>query len=85
MKNIKKHVWYYSVSVIIFLIGLVLLFAAKSNQPLQSMIILLIALLYFVWSLVHHYIHHQLHPRVVIEYALIAVLGVVLSLFLFSI
>lgn len=84
MKNINKHFWYYLVSVTIFLVGLVLIVLTNYSHQLQSTFIIMTACLYFVWSLAHHYVHHQLHPKVVIEYALMATLGVLLSFFLFN-
>ena len=84
MENIKKHLWHYLVYLVIFTAGLVLLFAANGNASMQAMFVIMIAFLYFMWSMVHHYVHHQLKPQVVVEYILIVMLGTVLVLFLFG-
>ena len=84
MKNIHKHFWHYLVYFLIFGGGLSLLLFTKGNSSLQAMSIIMIAFLYFLWSMVHHYVHHQLHPRVVVEYILIVMLGTILILFLYG-
>jgi hypothetical protein len=83
--DIRHHLWYYIVTVAIFSLGLVLIALNEQNSSLQALLIAMTATCYFTWSLLHHYIHHELHLWVVIEYILIALLGVVLSLYLFSI
>lgn len=85
MKNFRVHFWYYMVSLIIFCTGLVLIMSVSYSHKLQSVFVIMVAVLYFVWSLLHHYVHHELHYRVVLEYALMASLGVVLSMFLFNV
>lgn len=82
--NIRHHLWYYIVTVIIFSLGLVLIALNDQNSSLQALLIAMTATCYFVWSLLHHYVHHELHLWVVIEYILFACLGVVLSLYLFN-
>ena len=83
MKNIKKHFLHYLVYLVVFCAGLTLVFVARGNAHLQAMYLMMMAFVYFLWAMVHHYIHHELHPRVVIEYILIVVLGAVIILFLF--
>jgi hypothetical protein len=84
-KNLEKHAWHYFVYLLIFGGGLALLISTKGNTSLQVMSVLMIAFLYFLWAMVHHYVHHQLHVRVVVEYILIMILGTVLLLFLFGV
>lgn len=86
MKHLEsKHVMYYLFAGAIFLIGLVLIALNDHDNKLQALFIAMTATCYLLWSSVHHYVHHQLHPRVVVEYILIASLGIVLSFFLFSV
>ena len=82
IKNFQKHFTHYLVYLVIFCGGLALLVATKGNTKVQALSVLLIAFLYFLWSMVHHYVHHQLHVKVVVEYILIVTLGTVLILFL---
>lgn len=83
--NFRHHIWYYSITIIIFALGLTLIAMNSQNSQLQALFISITATCYFLWSLLHHYTHHELHVRVVIEYILFAVLGVVLALYLFNI
>lgn len=83
--NFKQHLWYYIVTIIIFSCGLVLIALNSHDAKLQAMLIPMTATCYFLWSLSHHYVHHELHLWVVIEYILFAMLGIVLSLYLFSV
>jgi hypothetical protein len=82
--NFRQHFWYYIVTILIFGAGLVLIAVNSDNSKLQAMLIPMIATCYFMWSLLHHYIHHELHLWVVVEYILFALLGIALSLYLFS-
>lgn len=84
-KNIKKHFVHYLVYFAIFGGGLVLVLATRTNASTQALSIVIVGFLYFLWSMIHHYIHHQFNPRVVIEYILIVILGIILSLFLFQV
>lgn len=84
-KNLKKHALHYCVYALIFGVGLLLVLLNKQNTSLEAFFIFMIAILYFTWSMVHHYIHHDLHVRVVIEYILIVALGLVLSFYLFQV
>ncbi len=85
IQDIRKHIWYYSSTLLIFGLGLALITLNSQSSKLQALIITMTATCYFIWSLLHHYVHHELHVRLVIEYILIACLGVVLSLYLFSV
>lgn len=85
METNTKHYLHYTISAIIFIAGLVLIFLNGHDQKLQLAFIIMTATFYFMWSLVHHSIHHQLNTHVVIEYMLIVSLGTILSFFLVQI
>jgi len=84
MKNIQKHFWHYIVYALIFGGGLLFVLLAKGNANVQVLFLLMIAFIYFIWSMVHHYVHHELHPRIVVEYILIVILGSLSVLLLFG-
>ena len=85
MKNFMDHFGHYFIYTLIFGGGLLLIFLNKQSTPIALSYLLITAVLYFTWSMVHHYVNHQLQPRVVVEYILIVTLGVVLSFFLFQV
>ncbi|HSX08925.1 MAG TPA: hypothetical protein VLF93_02120 [Candidatus Saccharimonadales bacterium] len=85
MKFLQKHFWHYLVYFLIFGIGFLLVLSERGNGTIQALYLVLIGMAYFAWAMVHHYVHHELTSRIIIEYVLIVILGIVLSLFLFGI
>ncbi|MGH7203982.1 MAG: hypothetical protein ACREHC_06060 [Candidatus Levyibacteriota bacterium] len=85
MKSFKEHIGHYLVYLLIFGGGLLLIFLNKQSTPIALSYLFVTVILYFTWTMVHHYMNHQLHPRVVFEYILVIMLGVVLSFFLFQV
>lgn len=83
--HFRKHLLYYIVSIMIFVVGLALIFFTAYDQRLQLSFVIMTSMIYFLWSFVHHYVHHELHTKVVVEYILIATLGIALSFMLFSV
>ncbi|HEX8931999.1 MAG TPA: hypothetical protein VF810_02490 [Patescibacteria group bacterium] len=77
----KKHIWYYSGFILVEFTGLIILFSLSYDRYLQILTLLFMTLFYLLWSLVHHYFHHNLTPKIVIEYMLIGILGIVIALF----
>jgi len=65
----------------ILIVGLVLLaflfFLFNANLNLQRLIIILTGLYYFIWGVGHHFAQKDLHLKVVLEYLLIAVIGII--------
>jgi hypothetical protein len=49
------------------------------DKAFQIAIVVATAAGYVVWGIVHHYIHKDLHLSVIIEYILIAFLGVFIA------
>ncbi len=75
----KKTIFY----LILFsglLLGLVAFFTFKAQIIQRKLSIILTALFYFCWGMVYHKWEKTLHPRVIIEYLLIAALGALLLL-----
>lgn len=83
--KIKKHFWYYTSFATLQVLGLTLILLTAHNKQLQLMVIIMTTILYLFWSLLHHYIHHSLPAKIVVEYVLIASLGITISLFIFNI
>jgi len=79
---IQKHFWYYLSLVFLQLIGLGLLFFTGSNIGIQITAIIVMSVFYMFWASFHHYFHHNLTPKIVVEYVLMGLLGIVVSIFL---
>lgn len=75
----KKTVFYQILSGGLIL-GLIGFFAFLGQPMLRKLTIILMALFYFFWGMVYHYQEKTLHPKIVLEYLLIALLGAVLLL-----
>ena len=68
----------YSV-LAVFLAAYLIYFLSNQTNP-QALIIatIIFALSYICWGIWHHSRSHTLHPKIVLEYFLVAVLGVVI-------
>ncbi len=72
------HLLYYLILVAILGFGVVLFHLFAGYPPKQFIIVCLSALSYVVWGIVYHQIEGDLHPRIVVEYLLIAILAMLL-------
>ena len=78
----KKHLYHYGFIVLLFAMGLTVIAIFSPTKQLQMLFVLLIAICYIGWGIVHHAIHHDLTAKIVIEYVLIASLGISIILFI---
>jgi hypothetical protein len=81
-KKINEHVLYYISLIAIFALGVILIFSAAPNKQLQMLIFVIMAVFYVIWGILHHLINHELSSKIVVEYMLIATLGVAIMFFL---
>lgn len=81
-KKINEHVAYYISLIAIFALGVFLIFSAAPNKQLQMLIFVILAFFYVIWGVLHHIINHELTSKIVVEYILIATLGVAIMFFL---
>ena len=65
-----------------FAVGAFLISLVAPNKLQQIGIFTLIALFYVIWGILHHFINHELNKKIVVEYILIATLGVAIMFFL---
>lgn len=84
--NIKEqlhtHFWYYISLVVLQVVGLGVLYLTGTNTAIQITAIIFMSVLYMFWASYHHYFHHNLTPKIVVEYVLMGILGIVVSVFL---
>jgi hypothetical protein len=80
--KIKKHFEFYFSFLLIQIIGFSLVMLNAHNKNIQFILIILTSAIYALWSILHQYIHHNLTAKIVVEYVLIGVLGVSVSMFL---
>ncbi|HSA84343.1 MAG TPA: hypothetical protein VLF20_05685 [Patescibacteria group bacterium] len=77
----RKHIWYYLVFITVELSCLFAVMSVSSDLILKRAIVCFMAVFYIVWAILHHWLHHSLSKKIVIEYVLIGLLGVVVVLF----
>lgn len=75
-RDFAHHPIHYFTLVCILAIGLWGLFWFDYYQPLQLAIVISMSISYVVWGIVHHWLHRDLHVKIVCEYALMALLSV---------
>lgn len=70
-----RHLGHYLFLLIIMSLGIVLVVFSGKNLSLQTGIILLLSLSYFIWGVVHHALEKEFHPEIITEYLLFSILG----------
>lgn len=81
LEKVNKHIGYYLSLIAILSLGLILTFSISDKQS-QMQVLTLTALFYVGWGVLHHFLHHELTPKIVVEYVLMAALGLTLIFFL---
>lgn len=71
--------WQYLHFIILFCIvgvGAAAFFQFAGNSPVQLLIGIVTTLSYVGWGIIHHALHGDLHMKVVVEYAVIALIAI---------
>lgn len=79
-KTLQSHFWYYSSLIILLALGFMLVILSANQPQIQSAAVVMTAFFYAFWGIFHHAVHHDISARIVVEYVLIASLGVSLTL-----
>lgn len=80
----KKHLEYYLSFFLILFAGLFIIVQAAGQKNLQFEFVILFACAYVIWGVVHHVVHHSLTAKILLEYILVAALGVAAVFFVTS-
>lgn len=78
MRNLIKNVPYYTPLIGIFIAGILGFMLFSYDRIFQVAISIAIALSYVIWGIIHHSIEKDLYWEVVIEYLVVASLGLVI-------
>jgi hypothetical protein len=81
-KHIKTHGHYHISLLLILILGSILAYYSRDNKQFEMMILVGLSFLYVLWGVFHHYTIHDLTPKIVVEYTIMASLGLVVALFL---
>ncbi len=76
MKTFKTQYLYYLLLLGILSAGFILFLSFSSNPQMQMAIVTLTSFFYVGFALFHHFLNKDLSVKVVIEYVLIAALGI---------
>jgi EamA domain-containing membrane protein RarD len=77
MKSFVKHLPHYFVLFGVLFAGVLAFTLFSYDKIFQMIVTIAVAVSYVVWGLIHHWIHRDLYFSVVIEYLVVATLGVV--------
>ncbi|EKD86391.1 MAG: hypothetical protein ACD_37C00313G0004 [uncultured bacterium] len=79
----KSHNLYYLSLLSVLFFGIVLIIVFSEDSLLQMLTVVGVAFSYVILGLVHHLIDHDLVAKIVVEYILIAALGIAAAFFVF--
>ena len=82
---LKNHKLYYFSLFLILLSGLIAFISLSPDRISQGKVIILISVIYFIWGSIHHISSHSLSLKIMIEYFLIALLGITIAYFYFKV
>lgn len=80
----KKHLAYYVSFLLILAGGFYLFTTSAGDKNLALSFVILLAVSYVIWGILHHLVHHSMTLRIVIEYAVVASLGVAIIFFILN-
>jgi hypothetical protein len=83
-KHFLKHIKYYSALLVMQIIGFFAILSLTGNHDLQIGIIIISTIGYVAWAILHQRLEHRLTSKVVIEYMLFGVFGIIVSLIFFK-
>lgn len=81
-KDFPRHPLHYFTLICLQLVGLWGLFWFDYDRAMQLSIVVSMAVSYVIWGIIHHRQHKDLHPKIVLEYVLMAFLAVLIIGFL---
>lgn len=82
IEEIKKHPVDFSCLMAIFLVGLGAFFYFSHLPGVQKIVVVLTGLGYFLWGIFHHWQEGDLSFKIIVEYFVFAILGVLAAFFL---
>jgi hypothetical protein len=79
-EHIRKHIVYYLAFFSIQIVGWMLFLLVSPDRAVQMIVTILVTFFSTAFALVHHKASHTLNSKIVVEYVLIAALGIGLML-----
>lgn len=82
MKKRDDHVLYYASLIGVLALGIFIIYSFSNNQTIQMLTLAGLAISYVIAGTFHHLVNHDLVTKIVVEYVLIAILGIAIALFI---
>lgn len=82
IREIKKHPLDFICLAILLFSGLIAFFYFNHLPEVQKIIVIFTGIGYFLWGIFHHWQEGDLSLKIVVEYFLLALLGVLATFFL---
>ena len=73
-----KHFSHYLSLIGVFIAAIIGIMIFGYDRQLQMAVVVATAAAYVAWGAVHHWLHRNLYLSVIVEYLVVAILGVVL-------
>lgn len=83
MNKHKDHVGYYLALIGLLIGGVILIISLYPRKDLQMIAIIGLSIIYFLLGILHHIRNHDLVLKIVVEYILIAGLGIAAAFFIY--
>ena len=80
-----KHIWHYSVLIILLILGFGFASSLHGNTNYQLEIVSITALFYILWGILHQALHHNFSFKIMLEYFAVGILGVSIIYFVISV
>ena len=80
----KNHVTYYIFLIAVLVAGFILILSVHPDKAAQMSIVIGLGFIYVLIGAIHHLIDHDLVAKIVIEYVLVACLGIAAAFFIFK-
>ncbi len=78
-----NHKLYYLGLGGILTVGLLLVLSLSGDRQAQMTTVIGMSIIYAAFGILHHALNHNLATKIMVEYILIAMLGIAISLFIF--
>ena len=80
----NNHFGYYIFLLTVLILGLFIIWQLSPRRDLQMLCLVLLSIGYAIIGICHHLINHDLVGKIVIEYVLVALLGIAAAFFIFK-
>lgn len=78
IKELKKYIPHYLSLFAILAAGVIGFYLFSYDRVFQAAVGVAISVSYVAWGTIHHIIHEDLYPSVIVEYLLVASLGLII-------